>query len=427
MRSYIGIFKNPNYVKLFIAQFASQIGTVTGLIAFTFYILDRFSQQPVFATLTEMMYSLPTLFLFFLTGVLADSFDRQKIARNCDWICAGLSLLLLGAVMIGFMPLIFALLFIRSGISKFFPPAQSALLQGVLTKEDYPTAMGLNSMLSSVFFLTGSGLGAFIYWNLGVEGAILIDALSFLVSGVFIALCRIPLEVRMPNGQIAFKEFKLKTVFQNFWVGVKYAWGKPIVLTLLIGILMIGVLNGGTAVMHIFIMKYKLAPETYEQVQIGLTIAIGLGVLSGSIIATYLSKKVALYKMIIASFLINGITPFIQSSIEEIWVYFIVHFIFGTAIPLCNVAFFGWLGQIVDPKMMGRVQGLVTPLMMFTLTLTQAFIAAAFPNHMTIEGIFYIVGGASLATALFYLIKLPKLAKIEHEKSGIGRVVKATM
>lgn len=74
----LGLFKNRNYAYLFGAQLLSQIGSVTGLTAFAFYMLDKFSTQPAYATLTEMMYSLPTLFLFFLTGVAADRFDRQK-------------------------------------------------------------------------------------------------------------------------------------------------------------------------------------------------------------------------------------------------------------------------------------------------------------------------------------------------------------
>ena len=53
------------------------MGSIIGLTAFMYYILDRFSTQPMYATITELIYSLPVLFVF-LVGVLADNMDRKK-------------------------------------------------------------------------------------------------------------------------------------------------------------------------------------------------------------------------------------------------------------------------------------------------------------------------------------------------------------
>lgn len=66
MKKIIEIFKNPVFVKLFFANFTSQMGSIIGITAFTFYLLDRFSEQPAYASIAEMMYSLPTLAVFFL-------------------------------------------------------------------------------------------------------------------------------------------------------------------------------------------------------------------------------------------------------------------------------------------------------------------------------------------------------------------------
>ncbi len=63
-----------------------------------YYILDRFSNQPAYASVTELMYSVPTLVVFLFVGVAADRLDRQKIAYTSNWVAAVLSLSLLGAV-----------------------------------------------------------------------------------------------------------------------------------------------------------------------------------------------------------------------------------------------------------------------------------------------------------------------------------------
>jgi DHA3 family macrolide efflux protein-like MFS transporter len=167
MKKLFELFKKSNYRNLFLATFTSQMGSVIGMTAFMFYLLDRFSKQPAYATVTELMYSLPTLVVFFIVGVIADRFDRQKIAANCDLISSVLSLAFLGSVIIGWMPLIFFVLFVRSAISKFFYPAESALVQGILKKNEYASAAGLNQMTQSLFSLFGGALGASIYWFWG--------------------------------------------------------------------------------------------------------------------------------------------------------------------------------------------------------------------------------------------------------------------
>lgn len=73
------IFKNRNFVRLFFAALASQMGTTVGNMAFAFFfLLDRFSSQPSYTTLAELMYSLPTIFVFLIVGVVADRFDRKR-------------------------------------------------------------------------------------------------------------------------------------------------------------------------------------------------------------------------------------------------------------------------------------------------------------------------------------------------------------
>ncbi|MFT0800286.1 hypothetical protein VSK91_02280 [Bacillus swezeyi] len=157
MQKLFSIFQNKNYALLFLASFTSQMGGIIGLTALLFYLLDRFSEQPAYATTTELMLSLPALAVFFLVGVFADKFDRQRIAKNCDWICAALSILLLFSLYIEWLPFTFAVLFLRNAVKSFFTPAQTSLIQGILSEGEYSVAVGLNQMVASLFMLFGNG------------------------------------------------------------------------------------------------------------------------------------------------------------------------------------------------------------------------------------------------------------------------------
>lgn len=189
------------------------------------------------------------------------------------------------------MPLVFAVLFIRSAVSKMFHPANAALVRGVLDPAQMPAAMGMNQMLMSAFVLLGTSLGAVSYWYSGILGSVAIDMVSFVISALLIMRCNIPQEVRQPNGPASWRTLKLKQVGQDFASGLIYVRRHSIVLSLLAGILILGLANGGGSVMYLFSLKYKLAPDTYESLQIGMTAVLGAGMLIGSIVSVRLAKK----------------------------------------------------------------------------------------------------------------------------------------
>ncbi|MBS4171866.1 MFS transporter [Bacillus sp. FJAT-49736] len=411
MKKMIELFKNPSFVKLFFANFTSQMGTVIGMTAFTFYLLDRFSNQPGYASTAEMMYSLPTLFIFFIVGVVADRMDRQKVAYYCDTISIFLTLALFAAIYIGWMPLVFAVLFLRSGVRKFFAPAESAILQGVLKKDDYATAAGLNQMVSSIFMLFGGALGILAYKLTGVYGAVIIDACSFFISAILIKVNRFDKNAILPNGKHTWKDLNVKLVFKDFKTGAAYIYNNKLLRSLIIGFIVFGVANGGFSVIPIFILKYKLAPNSYEEYSVLIGIIFGCGVLIGSVISSILVQKYKFHHLIIIGLLITGGFVALSGFATSIPIFLGLTFISALALPVINVSIGGWMPSIVDPKLMGRVQGWIEPLMMLFQTITLAFIGVAFQKFLSIEALFCIVGGALMLPAFYYMIVLPKLVK----------------
>jgi MFS transporter, DHA3 family, macrolide efflux protein len=357
------------------------------------------------------MYSIPTLAVFFLVGVFADRMDRQKIAYYCDWVSAILSLALLGAIAIGWMPLIFFILFTRSAIQKFFFPAESAMVQGILKKDDYTTAAGLNQLVMSLFMLFGNGLGVFAYWSIGIYGAIVVDACTFIISAFLIKSIKIAEEVRLPNGKHTIKDLNLALVFKDFKLGISYILSNKLLRTLLVGFVVFGVVNGGFSVIPIFILKYKLAPDSYEELSIWVSVIFGIGVLLGSFISSLFTQKVKLYQMIIFGLFMSGGFIVLASFTENIYIFLSLIFMASLGMPFLNIGIGGWMPSIVDPKMMGRVQGWINPLMMFSQSITLGVIAVAFPKILTVEMLYWMVGGCLMLVGVYYLLTLPKFSK----------------
>ncbi|WP_163101734.1 MFS transporter [Peribacillus alkalitolerans] len=426
MKKMISVFKNRNYARLFFAHFTSQMGSTIGLTAFMFYLLDRFTDQPTYATVTELMYSLPTLAVFFLVGVVADRFDRQKVAMYSDWICGFLSVLIIGAIIIDIIPIVFALLFIRSAVQKFFYPAESSIVQGILSKDEYTTAAGLNQLVMSLFMLFGNALGIFFYWTLGIHGAILIDAATFIISGILIKSCVLEESTILPNGRTKWKEVNIAFVLKDFKNGLSYILNNKLLLTLLSGFVLFGIVNGGFSVMPVFMLKYKLQPNNYEEYSIIMGIVIGAGVMIGSVIASMLAQKIKLYKLLILGLALSGFFTAISSMASNTIIFFALFFIGGLFLPLVNVSIGGWMPSIVDPKMMGRVQGWISPLMMLAQSITLGFIAFAYPTIIKVEGLYWMVGGCLMIVSMIYLISIPRILKKDETKAVPVKSVQET-
>lgn len=411
MMSILAIFRNRNYTLLFIANFTSQMGGIIGLTAFLYFLLDRFTNKPAYGSMAELMYSLPMLVVFVFIGVVADRFDRTKIAANSDYICAVLSLALIFSAIYEQVVLMFLLLFVRSAISKFFQPAQAALIQGILKEEEYTVAAGLNQMISSIFMLFGSAFGIFIYWKFGIVGAILIDGLSFIVSGLLIRSCVIEKKVRLPNGSNNWRDLNIKTIIADFKTGFNYIFTNKLLLSLVFGFFIFGIVNGGLAVMPAFIMKYKLAPESYETLMMWHGVIFGSGVLISSAITSSIVSKFKLYQLIITGIFITGGALALSGLTTNVYSFFALTFIAAIGLPFINIGIGGWMPKIIDPKMMGRVQGCVSPLNMLSQSLTLGVIALAFPHYLSIEWLFLLIGLILSCVGAFYWLTLPKYSK----------------
>ncbi|QFT88213.1 Putative bacilysin exporter BacE [Bacillus sp. THAF10] len=425
MKNMLQIFKNKNYSLLFWSSFTSMMGSIIGIAALMLYLLDRYSEQPFYAALTELMYSLPTLAVFFLVGVLADRMNRQKIAIYSDYICAVLSLALMGAIYIDWMPLVFALLFLRSAVSKFFHPAQAAIIQGILSKDEYTVAAGLNQMTSSLFMLFGNALGIFIYWTVGLQGAIFVCFLTYMMSAFFIKACKLKEEVVLPNGSHSWNQLNVKFVANDFKAGMLYILKNPLLVYLIIGFFVFGIVNGGLSVMPAYILKYKLAPTDYEQIMMIMGVVFGISVMMGSVVASMMAKKLKLYQMVIIGLAISGAFVVASGYSPSIPYYLAFTGFIGLGLPFVNIGIGGWLPRIVDPKMMGRVQGWITPLMMLSQSITLGVIALTFQKMLTVEGLHVLVGGCLVFVGIFYMFTLPKHASKGEVEEAPGNLEKS--
>ncbi len=149
----------------------------------------------------------------------------------------------------------------------------------------------------------------------------------------------------------------------EFKEGIKYIYQNETLKKLLLGFIVFGLLNGILSVSTTYILKYKLAPATYESLAMVGGVVGGISLLIGSIVATSIGKKYAPKPIIVFGMAGSGDLLRYVLLCKSCMVFFMYVSLFATFfLPFINVAISGWMYEIVEESFMGRVQSLLSPL-----------------------------------------------------------------
>ena len=137
---------------------------------------------------------LPVFLFAPIAGPMADRFKRRNILYLMDIIRAILASVLL-FIPISSSPLnqgalVYAIVFLQSVASAFFEPSRAAMTPEIVDPQDLTAANALTSMVWSLSLIVGSALGGIVTEQFGWKIAVVVDAVSFLVSGYFILKIR---------------------------------------------------------------------------------------------------------------------------------------------------------------------------------------------------------------------------------------------
>ena len=118
-------------------------------------------------------------------GSIVDRLDRRKIMVAADVVCAVLISLLLFVRSSGTVWIAIVALSGVAGAKAFYSPAAAAALPNLVDKEDLPTATVLNGATWGTMLAVGAALGGVMASLIGAHWCFALDAVSFLLSGIY--------------------------------------------------------------------------------------------------------------------------------------------------------------------------------------------------------------------------------------------------
>ena len=331
--------------RLFLARLVSHVGDGIALIALVLLVQDeRGTGTSVGALL--LATAIPR-FLGPLAGVVVDRVEQRSLMIACD---IGQALVFATiAWMSPSFPVLVALVAVAAALDTLFAPAARSALPALVRPEQLMRANAWIGMSLNVQVAAGPVLGGLLVTWLGARGALAANALSFLLSAVF--LLGLP-TLRAPTDGGEARGFLAVGV-----EGLRFAWRNRVVRILIVS-LFIGVAFAGLDdVALVFLVTETLGrgPLAYGLV----TGAYGVGMLLGSLGLTWKGTAAAAGTVFLLGWVASGIGAVLTGIAPLIALVAVGQAVAGVGNAVEVVAMDTLVQQAAPREMLGRVFGLV--------------------------------------------------------------------
>jgi MFS family permease len=255
-------FRHPNFRYYIGARFLTALASEMQALAVAWQVYGL-THRPLDLGLVGLAQFLPGIFLFLLTGHVADRLPRQRILQACSAafsICSMLLLIFTWRGLATVYPIYLAVLW--NGIVRAFNgPAGQAFLPLLVPEEHFPAAVAWGASSFQGATILGPLAGGLVYGWTGSPLAVYVGAgAAYLVSLVLYSAMR-------PRAVERSRESRsLGMIFEGF----HYIWRNKLILGAISLDLFAVLLGGAVALLPVY---------AREVLQVGAT---GLGILRGA-------------------------------------------------------------------------------------------------------------------------------------------------
>jgi MFS family permease len=178
------VFAVREFRALWVAHVLSLVGDQLARVALAVLVYSR-TGSPLLTALTYAIGFLPWLVGGPLLSGLADRYPRRTVMVVTDLVRAGL----VGLMLVPHLPLggLLALLFVVELCAPPFASARAALMPQVLDGELYVTGSAVNTITWEAAQVAGFVLGGVVVAGLDAQGALALDAVTFVASACVLA------------------------------------------------------------------------------------------------------------------------------------------------------------------------------------------------------------------------------------------------
>ncbi|MFC4802883.1 MFS transporter [Neobacillus sp. GCM10023253] len=354
------LFRNRVIQTILLSTFFLQIGIWVRNYSILLFVVEKTNENAVAVSLISVAEFAPIFLFSFIGGTFADRWRPKKTMIWCDFLSAISIFVVLLALVFGSWKAIFFATLVSSILSQFSQPSGMKLFKLHVREELIQMGMSIYQTLFALFMILGPVIGTFVYQRYGIDVAIAIMGVAFLLSAGILFLLPADYEVE--------EKAEKTTITQEMKAGFSYVLNsRP--LTMLGGCFAAaGLALGLTQPLAVFLVTEKLGLPK-EQLQ-WLMAAFGAGMILGGGLTVGLAKKTPPQILLALGMAINAIVFMMLGLSELFWLTLTVQFIAGLFMPCIHIGINTMILKNTDADFIGRVNGILNPMFMGTMVIT---------------------------------------------------------
>lgn len=178
--STFAVFRNPTFRNLWIATLASNFGGLVQSVGAAWLMTSLTSSESMVA-LVQASVTLPLMLFSLTAGVFADNFDRRKIMLWAQAFMCLVSVCLAFLAWEGWLTpwLLLSFTFLIGCGTALNNPSWQASVGDIVTKQELPSAVSVNSMGFNMMRSVGPAAGGAIVASFGAATAFAVNAASY--------------------------------------------------------------------------------------------------------------------------------------------------------------------------------------------------------------------------------------------------------
>jgi MFS family permease len=350
-----GVWHAAAFRNLFAAHTISTAGAQISLIAIPLIAADRLGAGPVEMGLLGAAGALPALLVGLGAGVIADRRRRKPLLIAAD---IGRALLLLTIPLVALfdaleMAQLYVVAFLSGALTIIFASADRSFLPSIVPREQLLDGNSALELGTSSMDVAGPAAAGGAMYLLGAAGAVAFDALSYVLSALF--LTRIQVEESPVQERHA-------SIHREVAEGLRAVFNHPVLRAITLCTATLALFNGAFDALFLFLMVREF---NLNAGWIGVVFAIGsLGFVVGALVAPRLVRRIgpveALAIGVIAAGISDALVLLVDGPIRTVVPALIgVQFIFGLGAMVYRVGAVTLRQSLAPDHLLGRVNAAV--------------------------------------------------------------------
>jgi MFS family permease len=404
-----GLFSNRFYQTILLSNILLQTGIWVRNFAILMYVIEKTNENPVAISLISVAEFAPIFVFSFIGGTFADRWRPKRTMIWCDLLSAASVFVVLLTLLIGTWQTVFFATFVSAILSQFSQPSAMRLFKHHIPKEQLQQAMAIFQSLVAIFMVAGPSLGVYAYAQFGIVKSISVMGVVFILSGLVL--------LRLPKDEIVEKKDAVKTRFwEEMAEGFRYVWRSPVLKALGITFALVGLAVGIAQALGIFIVTERLGkPKEYLQF---LLMINGIAMLIGGASVAFFAKRVSPQKLLAVGLLVGAICTVVIGYSTSVPLTLVFQFVNGLMFPAIQVAISTMILQWSEEHVVGRVNGVLTP--MFVGMMTLMMLVAGFLKTSVPLVTIYSAAGALMFLGMLVLVPIFKYKAPEGTDQASG-------